>query len=103
MQVIISDGCSYEREAITTWLQRNLISPLTGRKLPNSQVIPNIRLRGLIEEFRNEHEVDLRARSAASSRRQTPRCTDAQRRAIQDVNIDEEAMLRIAIDFQHSV
>ena len=47
--VIASDGHSYERAAIERWLAGHRTSPLTGRALPHGDLIPNHRLRSLIE------------------------------------------------------
>jgi hypothetical protein len=50
--VLASDGHSYERAAITTWLcsGRNT-SPVTNLPLGNCSLVPNLTLRGAIEEF----------------------------------------------------
>ena len=49
--VCTSDGFTYEREAITAWLRTNDTSPLTGAKLENKVLIPNLSLRGMIRRF----------------------------------------------------
>ena len=49
--VIASDGHSYEREAIQRWFQTHRTSPLTGRVMPNQDLIPNHRLRTLIQDM----------------------------------------------------
>ena len=49
--VICSDGQTYERSAIQTWLASNNTSPYTGAKLDNKVLIPNIALRQAIEEY----------------------------------------------------
>lgn len=50
--VICADGHSYEREAITEWLQQSRSSPKTNLELPNRRLIPNVALRAAIEGFR---------------------------------------------------
>ncbi|KAL1523116.1 hypothetical protein AB1Y20_018073 [Prymnesium parvum] len=45
------DGHTYERAAIAQWLKRHMTSPLTGARLDSSNVIPNISLRKLIQEY----------------------------------------------------
>ena len=47
--VVCADGHSYERAAITTWFKKNQKSPMTGKKLPNKKLTPNITLRKMIE------------------------------------------------------
>mmetsp|Transcript_16969 Transcript_16969/g.28298 ORF Transcript_16969/g.28298 Transcript_16969/m.28298 type:complete len:316 (-) Transcript_16969:502-1449(-) len=47
--VLASDGFSYERRAIERWLTTHRTSPLTGGVLPNQILIPNHRLRQVIE------------------------------------------------------
>ena len=46
--VITSDGHTFERVAITEWLQGRNASPKTGATLPNNNLIPNIALRNRI-------------------------------------------------------
>ena len=47
--VMCADGHSYERAAITKWLKKNQKSPMTGKKLTNKKLTPNITLRKMIE------------------------------------------------------
>lgn len=49
LQVIAADGHSYEREYIARWLTEHSTSPLTGRVMPNKELIPNHRLRQIIQ------------------------------------------------------
>ena len=49
--VSTSDGFSYEREAIERWLAGHRTSPLTGRLMPNTTLLPNHRLRALIQDL----------------------------------------------------
>ena len=56
--VICSDGQTYERSAIQTWLASNNTSPYTGAKLDNKVLIPNIALRQAIEEYKKLFEAN---------------------------------------------
>ena len=56
--VICSDGYSYERTAITTWLEKHTTSPQTNLDLATTQMIPNIALRNAIAAFREAHRGD---------------------------------------------
>ena len=47
--VIAGDGHSYEREAIERWLSSHRTSPLTGSVIAHTTLIPNHRLRTLIQ------------------------------------------------------
>ena len=49
--VLAGDGHSYEREAIERWLAGHRTSPLTGRLMPNTTLLPNHRLRALIQDL----------------------------------------------------
>ena len=49
--VIISDGHSYEREAIIQWFKTHSVSPLTGLPLPSRTLIPNHALKQAIHHF----------------------------------------------------
>ena len=50
--VILEDGFSYEREAITQWLQKNPVSPSTNQPVDPKVMIENRLLRTLIHEWR---------------------------------------------------
>jgi len=51
--VILRDGHTYERESIATWFGNgHNTSPLTGKRLPSRQLIPNVTLKKAIDEWR---------------------------------------------------
>eukprot|EP01105_Mastigella_eilhardi_P004001 TRINITY_DN1528_c1_g1_i1.p1 TRINITY_DN1528_c1_g1~~TRINITY_DN1528_c1_g1_i1.p1 ORF type:complete len:269 (-),score=82.36 TRINITY_DN1528_c1_g1_i1:91-897(-) len=106
--VIIADGCSYERHAIAQWLQRNQISPLTGRRLANAHVIPNLRLLSLIQEFRQQHRAELQRRKGKGRRRRRPPQQQelpqsaAPAPAVAVEELTEEAALRQALDLSYA-
>ena len=52
--VLAGDGHSYERAAIERWLSSHRTSPLTGRVMPTAQLLPNHRLRMLIQDLQSE-------------------------------------------------
>lgn len=49
--VILTDGHSYELNAIQEWLVKHDVSPMTGQPLPNKHVIPNYTLKKLIDSW----------------------------------------------------
>ena len=49
--VIGSDGHTYEKDAIEKWLSNNNSSPITKAPMFISQLIPNIALRNIIQDF----------------------------------------------------
>ena len=53
--VFTCDGHTYEHEAIRAWLLRKDSSPLTGRRLENTELVPNVMARSLIREFVEMH------------------------------------------------
>ena len=53
--VLVSDGYSYEKEAIENWLKTNNISPVTGKILESKECIKNFTL----EEFINEKKYEF--------------------------------------------
>ena len=70
--VVTADGMTYERDAITRWLQSSLNSPLTGQKLDHTRLTPNVALRGMIRELleANPHlDEERRRREAELARR----------------------------------
>ena len=48
---IAADGFSYERKSIESWLQKSTISPMTGARLSNNNIIPNHALRNTIQQY----------------------------------------------------
>ena len=55
--VILADGHSYERAAITRWLQSGKrTSPRTNARLRHTDVTPNHTLRGAIEQWRQQQK-----------------------------------------------
>ncbi|GBG79962.1 hypothetical protein CBR_g30224 [Chara braunii] len=49
--VLAADGHTYERTAITAWLETHQTSPMTNLALENKSLIPNLALRSLIREW----------------------------------------------------
>jgi len=49
--VTLSDGHTYEKQAIKKWLQKHDTSPLTGLLLPNKKFCPNLVLKKKIDSF----------------------------------------------------
>ena len=49
--VILEDGHSYERDAITKWLSIKAVSPNTNKDVDPTVIIPNHLLRTLIREW----------------------------------------------------
>ncbi len=46
--VIAADGHSYERDAMTTWLQHHHTSPVTGQLLKHTRLISNLAVKCMI-------------------------------------------------------
>jgi hypothetical protein len=53
--VFTSDGQTYEREVIETWLSNHQTSPYTNMTLPDKVLRPNIALRKTINTFLERH------------------------------------------------
>lgn len=47
--VLISDGYTYERAAITKWLEQNETSPITEAPLQHKDMVPNLTMRSAIQ------------------------------------------------------
>lgn len=66
--VICADGRSYERSAITRWLETSQRSPMTGAALESTVMLPNVNLKALIEDWSDAHIVQAAmSRSGAVS------------------------------------
>jgi hypothetical protein len=53
--VSAADGFSYERSAIESWLRTHDTSPKTNATLAHKNLIPNLTLKALINDFRHKH------------------------------------------------
>jgi len=49
--LLVGDGHTYERDAITTWLREHDTSPLTNDVLPDLMVVPNHAVRKMVAEW----------------------------------------------------
>lgn len=47
--VVCADGYTYERSAISTWLEKSRMSPVTGQQLKNTALFPNQSVRLLLQ------------------------------------------------------
>jgi hypothetical protein len=57
--VITADGQTYDREAISAWFKNNpgkITSPLTGKEINSTNLIPNYTLRARMCEWLEENE-----------------------------------------------
>ena len=50
---VASDGYTYEKKAITEWLEKNHKSPMTDAPFPNQTLLPNQSLLSAIKEWRS--------------------------------------------------
>lgn len=50
--VMDTEGNTYEKSAIISWLQKNQTSPVTGKSLDMNSLIPNLALKKSIEEYK---------------------------------------------------
>merc|ERR1712226_635215 len=57
--ICVGDGHTYEKSAITKWLEKNETSPLTGETLASTQLIPNHSIRKAIEEYSKSASVQV--------------------------------------------
>ena len=48
--VIAADGHTYEKAAMQSWLKHRHTSPVTGATLAHSKLIPNVIIRGVIQQ-----------------------------------------------------
>eukprot|EP00966_Prymnesium_polylepis_P083383 1931618-Prymnesium_polylepis.1 len=53
--VILDDGHTYERGAVTRWLRDNDTSPSTGVTLSSTALIPNLAVRSAAHDFLEQH------------------------------------------------
>lgn len=53
--VIATDGQTYERKAILSWIEKSDRSPTTGEALASNNVVPNLALKSTIEKMLPEY------------------------------------------------
>jgi SUMO ligase MMS21 Smc5/6 complex component len=61
--VIISDGHTYECDAIIRWLQTSDISPLTGSQCKD--LIPNYLVNSIVDQYMIDHSCDMSVNPAS--------------------------------------
>jgi hypothetical protein len=71
--VILEDGRSYERSAITKWLTSSQRSPMTGAALEHKHVLPNVNLKALIEDWKDAQTVEAAVREEETALTELPR------------------------------
>ena len=84
------DGYSYERSAITEWLERNGTSPITRKPLSVDKLFPNKALENAIKEWKekNRIEVPTPAPSPARARAPSPAPAPSRAPAAAALNVD---------------
>ena len=55
--VMADDGNTYEKSAIEAWFLYHDTSPLTNVKLATKKIIPNLTLKKLIDQFKEENKI----------------------------------------------
>jgi hypothetical protein len=70
--VICSDGFTYERYAIETYLRINKISPMTAVVLDNTKLIPNISMRNIIRSIKADVKRKAEAKSDSDADHSKP-------------------------------
>ena len=63
--VLASDGRTYEREAITEWLEKHSTSPVTREELTSTGLTPNYALRDVIVQLKTRTDFRVRNRLVA--------------------------------------
>ena len=77
--VVIADGHSFERDAISDWFERgHMKSPMTGAPLPNAEVVPNHALRSAISEYIENLESNTANQAAGVSENDAYKCQPQQ-------------------------
>ena len=57
--VTATDGYTYERSAIRSWLRRNPTSPMTGNPLLDDTLKADHELKAKIEDFKKKHSTQI--------------------------------------------
>eukprot|EP00966_Prymnesium_polylepis_P331144 7386709-Prymnesium_polylepis.1 len=71
--VFTIDGQTYERSAISAWLEEHSTAPATGVELTDKTLVPNYALQSVVEETLTQHpEIASHLRSAPTTPVSTP-------------------------------
>ena len=83
--VVCEDGHSYERCNIVRWFAKHRTSPLTGKKLRHTNIIPNLALRKTIVEWLERHAAEKKSREDDNDARvETARVSESEERATRE-------------------
>jgi len=83
--VVCEDGHSYERCNIVRWFAKHTTSPLTGKKLRHTNIIPNLALRKTIVEWLERHAAENKSREDDNDARvERARVSESGERATRD-------------------
>lgn len=93
--VIAADGITYEREEIEAWLSTSDLSPCNGDALQNKELIPNVNLRTLIQDYQRsqrEHEEKKSEEDSAALNPGIPSDNALMVYLAQCLNVNEQAV-----------
>ena len=83
--VILSDGHTYERDAIEKWFETKDTSPTTNLKIAAKTLTPNVALRQNIEEWREENGDGSSVGTGESSDEEPLKITDEEMQGMEDL------------------
>ena len=83
--VILSDGHTYERDAIEKWFETKDTSPTTNLKIAAKTLTPNVALRQNIEEWREENGDGSSVGTGESSDDEPLKISDEEQAAMEDL------------------
>ena len=93
--VMATDGHTYERGAIETWLGKSLKSPKDGTLLPNDLLIPNHGLKSLIGDWLDKNGVTLPPPPTAVSAPPAPAPVQLESKRAADDNMKKDGQKKL--------
>ncbi len=97
--VIAEDGVTYEKDAISTWLKNHSTSPMTRERISATKLIPNIALKQLIDQWRQQEVKKLRCQENQPRGEQSDDEEENERwRVIDEVEFEEQMKPMAAIE-----
>lgn len=75
--VIAEDGHTYEKDAIENWLEKSPTSPMTRQQISSEKLIPNLALKQLIDQWKDEQRRSKGKAKVANDEAQSPPVSSA--------------------------
>jgi len=92
--VIAEDGHTYEKAAIENWLEKSPTSPMTRQQISHAKLIPNLALKQLIDQWKDEQRRS-KGKAKVADEAQPPAKAGSHSQNVADAEEDENENWRL--------